>query len=493
MTKDKVKIFLIEDDEEDYVLFKAAINKLKSMTCTVEWHTSIEGALPHFIENSYDVYFVDYKLGKYNGLDFIQNARLQGSNAPIVLVTGLGEEDLAIKALRLGADDYLLKSEITSYILEKTIRYAIERRKAQITQEEHRVHLEQQKYEERYGLILDSIIDYAIFMLDSGGKVKTWNKGAEYVLGYTEEEIIGKHFSIFYTSEDKRKKLPQQELEIAVNQGKAQEDNFIVKKDGSLFFASGFTTPLVENNKNIGFVKIIRDITERIEAEKRKDDFISMASHELKTPVTTMKVLSQALLKQVEQSGEQLLSKKYLVKIDEQINKLNRLIAELLDVSKIYAGKLEMQKEVFDIEKLVQNIVENFQYTTDHTITIKVGEKSLVEGDKDRIGQVIINLLTNAIKYSKNSEKINIFIKKNKTQVHVSVQDFGIGIAKKHHGKLFERFYQVTDPAEKTFPGLGMGLYIASEIVKQHNGKIWVESEKGKGATFTIAIPIKNI
>ena len=237
-------------------------------------------------------------------------------------------------------------------------------------------------------------------------------------------------------------------------------------------------------------VTIVHDITERILAEQRKDEFISMTSHELKTPVTSLKgftnVLQRRLAKQGDEQGLH-----YLNRIDAQLNKLTKLISDLLDISRMQTGKLALQIEAFDLDTLIHETVENVQAaTTTHQLLIEGRTSAQVLGDKDRLGQVFINLLTNAVKYSPQANKVLVRLSRDQGKAIVSVQDFGVGIDQAHHQKIFERFYQVTDPKETTYPGLGIGLYISREIVERHHGSLEVESRKGEGATFSVALPL---
>ena len=237
-------------------------------------------------------------------------------------------------------------------------------------------------------------------------------------------------------------------------------------------------------------ITIFSDVTETYEEKRRKDEFISMASHELKTPVTSLKGFAQVLQRRLQTQGDAQ-GLHYITRMDAQINKLTRLVGDLLDVSKMQAGKLSFDIEPFELDALVLETVENVQAATPtHEISIEGRTNGCVQGDKDRLGQVFINLLTNAVKYSPKTEKVAVHLTRDRREAIVSVQDFGIGIDAVHHQKIFERFYQVTDPEEKTFPGLGMGLYISSEIVERHYGRMWVESRKGEGSTFSVALPL---
>jgi PAS domain S-box-containing protein len=240
----------------------------------------------------------------------------------------------------------------------------------------------------------------------------------------------------------------------------------------------------------------VYDITERKDIEKQKDEFMAIVSHELKTPITSIKAYTQVLEHKFIKAGDQS-SALHLSKMDTQINKLTTLISDLLDVTKIEAGKLKMQYEEFEFRELVEEIVEETQRTTEHHDIIIEGKiNSKVYGDCERIGRVLTNFLTNAIKYTPNSskkkEKIIVSISKNKNEIICKVQDHGVGIAKEKQKLVFNRYYRETGSKEMTFPGLGLGLYIAAEIIQRHKGKIGVESKKGKGSTFFFSLPMSE-
>lgn len=238
------------------------------------------------------------------------------------------------------------------------------------------------------------------------------------------------------------------------------------------------------------------DVTERKDIEKQKDEFMAIVSHELKTPVTSLKAYAQILQQKFSRIGDET-SSQQLGKMDAQINKLTSLISDLLDVTKIEAGKLKMQVEKFEFCKLVEEVIEEVQRTTEHHQIICKGKSEYnVFGDYERIGQALTNLLTNAIKYSPNSstKKKNVVIKisENHGSIVCKVQDFGVGIAKEKQKLIFDRYYRESGSTERTFPGLGLGLYISAEIIKRHNGTIGVKSKKGEGSTFFFTLPIKR-
>jgi signal transduction histidine kinase len=231
-------------------------------------------------------------------------------------------------------------------------------------------------------------------------------------------------------------------------------------------------------------------VAERRALEQRKDEFIRMASHELKTPLTSVQAYTELLhMKFAELGNPEAL--RYLAKMATQIDKLSRLIADLLDLSKMQVGKVAFAEEVVDVEALIREVVENLQYTAArHQISIEGTAQREIVGDKERLGQVLINLITNAVKYSPSADRIIVHLTPTQETLTVSIQDFGIGIPKAHQEKVFERFYRVSSDRDRTYPGLGIGLYLAHQIIERHGGKMWVESVEGQGSTFSFSLPL---
>ncbi|GGH11001.1 PAS domain-containing sensor histidine kinase [Mucilaginibacter phyllosphaerae] len=233
----------------------------------------------------------------------------------------------------------------------------------------------------------------------------------------------------------------------------------------------------------------IEDITDRREIERRKDDFLSIASHELKTPLTTIKGYVQVMNRLLPENASEKF-KTVLQKTGIYITRLNNLISELLDVSRIQTGNIELHKEPFDFDKMVAEAVENIQSVTKtHTIILKGSTGITYVGDESHIVQVINNLLSNAIKYSPEEHQINVYLSRVSDFVKVSVTDTGMGISHEDQNKIFDRFFRVGE-IQQRFPGMGIGLYICSEIIKNHGGTIWVESEKGQGSNFSFTLPL---
>jgi signal transduction histidine kinase len=239
-----------------------------------------------------------------------------------------------------------------------------------------------------------------------------------------------------------------------------------------------------------------QDDTQRREKEailrqEHNQNFIAIASHELKTPVTSIKAYTQVLQSRFDEINDTV-SVDLLSKMNGQIDKLTMLIKDLLDVTKIEEGKLQLHEDVFDFDILIAEVVEDVQTTiSKHKLILQGRTQKRISGDKERIGQVLINLLTNAVKYSPQSDRVIITLSSNTTSVTVAVIDFGIGIPNDRQEKVFDRFYRESGSQETTYPGLGLGLFIAKEIIERQGGKIGVSSTQGKGSTFSFRLPLK--
>ncbi len=261
--------------------------------------------------------------------------------------------------------------------------------------------------------------------------------------------------------------------------------------DGTIHWCVATGKPQYFNGVFTGYVGAWVDITEQKHLQQQKDDFIGIASHELKTPVTSIKAYTQVLERMLLKKGEEK-EASMIHKMDAQINRLTNLIGDLLDVTKINSGKLQFNDRPFDFNDLVIEILEELQRTTDtHTLVKNLAQNAVVFGDRERIGQVITNLITNAIKYSPNADRVIVHTKIKGREITLCVEDFGIGIAEDKLNKVFEQFYRVSGDMQHTYPGLGLGLYISAEIIKREHGLIWVNSNQGKGSSFYFCLPIK--
>lgn len=343
--------------------------------------------------------------------------------------------------------------------------------------------------------ILDALVD-GITVQNKEGRVIFANKTASHALGYESFEEMLKNPTKWvseYELKDKKGgvfnplNLPgrrvlngeiyAEEL-IQYRNLKGEESRWVNIKSQPIYDDEG---------KLKMVINIMHDVTERFELEKRKDEFISSASHELKTPLAVLKGFAQVMQK--EQDTEK--NKYYLGKMVGQIDRLTNLVEDLLDVSKIQSGKLSLQKEKFNIVKLIEETATDLQLINNHKIILQNNIlKKQVKADKSRIGEVLNNLISNAIKFSPKSDKVIVSIKDKKKDLVVKVRDYGIGMSSKDMKSIFQPFFQANNRIRQSFGGLGLGLHISSQIIWRHGGKIWVSSRKGEGSTFSFSLPL---
>jgi two-component system CheB/CheR fusion protein len=333
-------------------------------------------------------------------------------------------------------------------------------------------------------------IPSAVIISDAEHKITYCNKKAEHILNKKVKSIIGNNILKVFP----KNVIPdfqKQYLKIAATNTPAVFEQY--------YHPLTIWLQVRVFPSQTGMSIYLDDISRRIQTEKhleelskQKDEFIGIASHELKTPVTSIKGYTQILKIRFAQE-KNMRAVEMLTRMDRQIDKLTFLINDLLDVTKIEGGKFQFHRSYFDFNELVAEIAEEIQQTTSaHTIITKLALTSKIYGDKERIGQVITNFLSNAIKYSPNSAQIILTTLKEARRITLCVQDFGIGISKEKQEKVFDRFFRVSGSKEDTFPGLGLGLFISAEIIKRHNGTVSVKSIKNKGSTFCFSLPVKN-
>jgi PAS domain S-box-containing protein len=369
-----------------------------------------------------------------------------------------------------------------------------------------------------YRFLVQEVKDYAIFMLDPKGKILSWNAGAQRLKGYTPEEIIGKHFSIFYEKHDVVNKKPQRELETASMEGRVEDEGWRVRKDGTRFWANVVITALHdEKGKLRGFAKVTRDITERrkneenlreqaavlekrvlertIELEKAnrmKDEFIATLSHELRTPITSITGWVQMLQDGALTPQQQ---RKALEVIDRNLATQAQLIDDLLNVSRIVAGKLQVEMQSVYPAPLVEEAIDSLlpamkakSLKVTRDLDAGIGPMQI---DPARFHQIIWNLLTNAVKFTPKRGNIHISLKRSNSNALLMISDSGEGIDPEFLPYVFDRFQQADASYSRKHGGLGVGLTIVKYLVELHGGSVSAESGGiGKGCTFSITLPI---
>lgn len=352
----------------------------------------------------------------------------------------------------------------------------------------------------RYKSLVESVQDYAIFLMDKYGYIQTWNKGAQKTKGYTADEIIGKHFSTFYPEVDVRAGKPEWELSEADKNGRVEDEGWRVRKDGTMFWANVIITALYDTTgKLVGFAKVTRDQTQRKEYEDElrrmndsKDEFISLASHQLRTPATGVKqyigMIIEGFLGEVPPAQREVLVRAY-----ESNERQLRIINDLLKVAQIDAGKLRLNRRPLEINALVSEVVEEqrpIAKTRGHTLTFSPTKKPVYcLVDTDAFRMALENIIDNAGKYSIAGEN-TVEVTSDGIEVHIAIADNGVGIESADVSRLFQKFVRIDNPLSTKVGGTGLGLYWAKRIVDMHDGRIEYHQNKPNGSIFVISLPI---
>jgi PAS domain S-box-containing protein len=359
---------------------------------------------------------------------------------------------------------------------------------------------------EQFHILVDSVEEYAIYMLDSNGTVVTWNTGAEKIKGYTAQEIIGKNFACFYTADDVAAGKPQNNLRQAARRGHIRDQGLRVRKDGSTFEAEVILTVLRDDKGKVrGYSKVTRDITDLIrhrefEAEKiaaqkaseAKDNFLAALSHELRTPLTPALAAATYLVDNAKKLPQEFAEDVQIIKRNVKLQA--RLIDDLLDLTRITRGKLRLDVESCDAHTVIRNAIE----TASSAIAAKKlklstkfdAKKHHIRADCTRLQQIFWNLINNAVKFTSPAGEITIrTFNDRRRRFHFAVTDNGIGIESDRLASLFTPFEQADASVTRQFGGLGLGLAISKHLVDLHHGKIEAESRgRSFGATFKVVL-----
>lgn len=655
------QILLIENDPVDaelclHTLKKAGMDIRAEIAQTQEEFKSKLAVAP------YDLILADYNLVGWTGLDAFEYFRERGGEYPFILVTGAVGEEIAVKCIKQGVSDYILKdrlarlpvavkraleekalrdekarAEKAAWEKEKRLNEELELRVTERTaqleaanrklkkeiDERRRAERILRESQERFRLLVDGVRDYGIYMLDPRGRVASWTCAAERIQGYRAEEIMGRHFSCFYTPEAIERGQPENDLWKAGVEGRLEGELWSVRKDGSRFLAQvsltalhdgsgrlrGFSkicrditeqrraqealerlrlqqqlildsagdgicgldssgvctfinpagasmagyapeeligetlkdiflplrqesvhltkqdrpiqivlteaseahsdsatlvqkdgnhlsveytvTPIMDGaRRNLGAVVVFRDITARRAVENMKDEFISVVSHEVRTPLTAIRA-SLGLLATGKLCEDRSKCQAMVQVGMDNTDRLARLVSDILDLERMESGKQRLEKKPCDGPRLLRQVVDLMRPAAEaQNITLAVEARpARFEADPDRITQVLINLLSNAIKFSPPQSTILAGIEERGEEVVFQVKDSGRGIPPDKLSMIFERFQQVDASDARKRGGTGLGLAICRAIAEQHEGRIWVESNPGHGSVFFFSLP----
>lgn len=365
--------------------------------------------------------------------------------------------------------------------------------------ERRRLEDERRELEARFTSLVKNIRDHSIFTLDPQGHITSWNREAEKILGYTEAEALGQHFSIIFTPEDREAGVPAQELSTALSEGRAEDERWHARKGGERFWALGIVTPTQDaSGAHTGYSKILRDMTDRKRAEerlqqadRRKDEFLATLAHELRNPLAPIRNGLQLLKLTTDPSTWEQAREM----MERQLGQMVRLVDDLLDISRITRNKLELRKAPVELWAVVQSAVETARpqiEASGHTLTVTLPPQPIhLNADLTRLAQVFWNLLNNSAKYTEPGGRISLVAEMQGGEAVVTVQDNGIGLAAESMPGLFEIFSQVDRSLERAQGGLGIGLALVKGLTEAHGGSVEVRSDGvGRGSTFIVRLPV---
>ncbi len=487
MKENRLKVLLVENDPADVRLIKQMIAEVDEVSLDLEHVDRLSAGLERIAGGGVDVLLLDLGLPDSSGFDTFTRAYGQAREVPIVVLSGLDDTALAKKAVREGAQDYLVKSRLDSNVLMRALCYAIERNKTNKTLQES---------EQRYRTLAESAQDY-IFIISKDMRIQYVSRFTAGSIGCDSEELTGKRLEEVFPPElSDRFKCNLQTVFGSCTPLHIDDKGTFLDKEQWL---DTQLIPLKKGNGEVGSILgISRDITERKEAEKRlketmdmKARFISIVAHELRTPLAAIKESVNLVLDGL--AGA--LSGKQIELLDisrRNVDRLARLVNNALDFQKLEAGKTRFDVKRRDMNGSVKEVYEAMRFAAKKkalSFTVKLQDGlAAAMFDEDKIVQVLNNLVSNAVKFT-DKGGITITTTKKEGNIHVMVEDTGIGIKQEDMPKLFYTFEQVNGAEGIRTQGTGLGLAICAEIIKKHEGNIWAESEFRQGSTFHFILP----
>ncbi len=421
--KELISILLIDDDEEDYLITRDIVEDINHQAYTLDWVPTFQKGKETIKRREHDVYLIDYRLGIDNGLDLLREALKAGVEAPIILLTGLGDIEIDQKALSMGAADYLVKSELNPTRLERAIRYGIQQ-----AENLKQIRLLNQELEKRVAVRTEALA------MAIKGMEKT-NKELE-----EQIEVRKKTEEALRTS--------QQELAQALKKEK--------------------------------------------ELNEMKSRFVSMASHEFRTPLGTI-LSSINILEKYRAQGIHDKGERHFARVKSSVRNLNGILNDFLSVDKLEDGRIDPNPVEFDLSTLLEEVTEEIQASSKPGQKIRInqqGDCKEVVLDPQFVRNILINLLSNAVKYSGENTLIQLSALCTSDLIKLEIQDEGIGIPEHEQAHMFERFFRAKNATN--IQGTGLGLHIVKRYVDLLEGEITFQSQEGKGTRFQVQIPLKN-
>jgi PAS domain S-box-containing protein len=510
----KANILLVDDQPANLLALEAILQDLGQNLITA---LSGDEALRRLLLNDFAVILLDVQM---HGLDGFETARLIRSRArsrhtPIIFVTAYESPAFPVgQAYALGAVDFLIKPLVPEILKAKVAGFVDlfrkteqVKRQAELLRELDRKEFERQLAEEKlrqteegFGLLVDRVKDYGICMLDPQGHIITWNAGAARIYGYLDADILGRHFACFYP-DDARHSKPERELKVATAEGRCEDEGWRVRRDGTRFWANIVLTALRDHGGRLrGFGKVTRDDTERMQAQARLErsaadlarsnreleQFAYVASHDLKEPLRKVRIYLERLQRHC-QGRLDAEAERLLVHAVEGAGRMRTLINDLLVYARV--GSPGKPLEPTDSAAACAHAVANLEAAIrESSAEVTYAGLPVVRADGTELMQLFQNLISNALKFrGAQPPAVRVEARRQDANWVFAIHDNGIGIDPRYAERVFVLFERLHGRQE--YPGTGIGLAICKKIVERHGGRIWLESEVGKGATFWFTLP----
>lgn len=477
MTRKEFKIVLIDDDEDDYIELKDIVSEITRTKYELVWKPSFEDGLAAVLSGGFDACLLDYRLGQRTGLELLAEARAKGSECPMILLTGHGDFDLDVTAMNAGAADYLVKSQISAPLLERSIRYSVKN-----AHDIHDLAEERENFQTLFNSTFEGIV------VAHKEKIVAANRAVCDIFKCSPEDIIGKDFSKFIPEEFRIK------MQSELNSGRDIKTECPAKTQNGSEIHLGISSRTVNYKGEWASLVAIRDLTERkmMEAQILQQDRLaslgllaSSLAHEIGTPLGVVRGRAE----QVQRKDSDPKTKEVMGIIVSQIDRVSKLVNSLLHIARGRGADSTSDVELHKVLQDVLNLLSHEFERNGISLEISIAENLTVKAESGPLGQVFLNLIVNAIHAilaNKSGKKkvIRISAQEFDQQVHISIEDTGIGIEEKNFPRLFQPFFTTKDVGE----GTGLGLVTSYKIVTSWNGSMEVQSKVGEGSTFTVIL-----
>jgi len=495
-----LRVLLLEDSRFDAELLREALlaSYPRASLDVVRDEAGFIGAIT---AERYDLILSDFELPGFSGDQALVEARARTPRTPFIFVSGVIGEENVVEMLKRGATDYVGKSRLVRLPL------AIDRALREVAQRDAHDTARSQLREANavFARVVDSLRNYAVVLFDEKGAIRSWNQAARDIFGYEQDQVIGRNAEMLFTPEDRASGTFQREMAEALKNGKADDNRWMMRRDGLQLWAEGVLMPLHgDNGEHRGFSKIVRDATadyrdaealraakeEAERANQAKDRFLAVLSHELRTPLSPIATAAHLL----ERTAT--VPPKYgnlLPMIQRNVALEARLIEDLLDLTAISAGKVTLRPKPVDMHGLVHVVLDMLDgQVVEKSLRVKLdlrAANAMVHADEARMQQVLWNLLRNAIKFTAEGGQVEVRTRQEGAQFVLECIDDGIGIEPEALPRIFSAFEQADREVSQKFGGLGLGLAIARGLVAEHKGELTASSAgRGHGATFTLRL-----